>query len=99
MTTPHALLALWILATAVSGHAGQGESLSFEKDVRPILKAHCFQCHGETEKPKADLDLRLRHALLKKTDDGTVMVPGKPNESLMLKLIKSGEMPKTEKKV
>ena len=29
---------------------------TFEKDIRPILKAHCFECHGEGEKLKGGLD-------------------------------------------
>ena len=51
-------------------------SLTFEKDIRPILKAHCFDCHGEGEKLKGGLDLRLRRLMLKGGDDGPVMVPG-----------------------
>ena len=31
-------------------------SVSFEKDVRPIMKEFCFSCH-DTEKKKGDLDL------------------------------------------
>src|SRR5256714_13950921 len=71
----------------------------FEKDIRPILKAHCFECHGEGDKLKGGLDLRLRHLMLKGGDDGPVIVPGKPNRSLLLKLIASGEMPKRDKKL
>ena len=75
------------------------ERLTFEKDIRPILKAHCFHCHGETAHPKGGVDLRLRRTMLKPAEDGPVMVPGKPNASLMVKLIRSGEMPQGEKKV
>lgn len=32
---------------------------SFEADVRPILKAHCFHCHGDQGKVEGGLDLRL----------------------------------------
>ena len=37
---------------------------TFEKDIRPILKAHCFECHGEGEKLKGGLALRLRRLML-----------------------------------
>src|SRR6478736_2475741 len=71
----------------------------FEKDIRPILKAHCFDCHGEGEKLKGGLDLRLRRLMLKGGDEGPVIVPGKPAQSPPFKLIDSGEMPKREKKL
>jgi hypothetical protein len=74
--------------------------LTFDQDVRPILKTHCFHCHGEGEKLKGDVDLRLRRFMAeKKTDQGMVLVPGNPKSSLLLNLIKSGEMPKGEKKL
>ena len=54
---------------------------TFEKDIRPIFKAHCFECHGEGEKLKGGLDLRLRRLTLQGGDDGPVIVPGKPDRS------------------
>ena len=72
---------------------------TFEKDIRPILKAHCFECHGEGQKLKAGLDLRLRRLMLKGGDDGPVLVPGKPERSLLFKMVHSGEMPKRDKKL
>src|SRR5437762_13696722 len=60
---------------------------TFEKDIRPILKAHCFECHGEGEKLKGGLDLRLRRLMLQGGDDGPVIVPGKPGQSLLFKQI------------
>ena len=32
------------------------EPLNFETHVRPILKAQCWQCHGEEEELKGALD-------------------------------------------
>ncbi|HEX2750081.1 MAG TPA: PSD1 and planctomycete cytochrome C domain-containing protein, partial [Verrucomicrobiales bacterium] len=82
-------------ATAVSA-----VEVTFEKDVRPILKAHCTHCHGEEEKPDAGLDLRLRRFMDKVLDgDVRVVVPGKPADSGMIKMIRSGKMPKKGKKM
>src|SRR6266516_4898941 len=72
---------------------------TFEKDIRPIFKVHCFECHGEGEKLKGGLDLRLRRLMLQGGDDGPVIVPGKPNRSPLFKLVHSGEMPKRDKKL
>ncbi|MEP6670094.1 MAG: PSD1 and planctomycete cytochrome C domain-containing protein [Chthoniobacter sp.] len=74
--------------------------LTFEHDVRPILKAHCTQCHGEEEKPKAGVDLRLRRFMDRLTEDGDhILVVGKPDDSEMVRMIREGEMPKKGKKV
>lgn len=69
--------------------------LTFEKDVRPIVKAHCTHCHGEEEKPEGGVDLRLRRFMeLTLEGGGQVVVPGQPEKSELVRLIKSGEMPK-----
>ena len=74
--------------------------LTFERDVRPILKTHCFHCHGEDGKPKGGVDLRLRRFMLKELDEGVhVMAPGQPEQSEILRLVRAGEMPKKGKKL
>ena len=90
-----------VAAVAASGVTAVAEagSVTFERDIRPILKAHCFHCHGEGEKAKGGVDLRLRRLMLGRSDSGTVLVPGKPDESQLIHMVESGEMPKGEKKL
>jgi hypothetical protein len=58
----------------------------FEKYVRPLLVEHCLKCHGP-QKQSGGLRLDSREALLKGGDTGPAVVPGKPDESLMLKAV------------
>jgi cytochrome c553 len=74
--------------------------VTFEHDVRPILKAHCTNCHGEEETPKGGVDLRLRRFMDKPLKEGGhVVVPGKPDDSELVLLVREGEMPKKGKKL
>jgi hypothetical protein len=72
---------------------------SFEKDIRPILKTYCFDCHGEGEKLKGRLDLRLRRLIAQGGKSGPALVPGKRAESLLQKRLDSAEMPPGKKKL
>jgi mono/diheme cytochrome c family protein len=92
---------LWALLTTASPLAFGADAPEpiFEKHVRPILKAHCFQCHGEADKTEAKLDVRLKRLLEKGGESGPAIVPGQPDQSLLLKRIESGEMPPSERKV
>jgi cytochrome c553 len=71
---------------------------SFDRDVRPILKAACTHCHGEEEDLAGGVDLRLRRFMDRPGDSGeAVVVPGRPEESLLVRVIASGEMPQDGK--
>src|SRR5438067_7368831 len=72
---------------------------AFNADVRPILQAYCTECHGEAEKPKGGLDLRLRRFALRGGKSGPAVVAGKPDESLLVERVSSGEMPPGKKKL
>jgi hypothetical protein len=72
---------------------------SFEKDIRPILREFCFDCHGATSEPDGSLDLRLVKFMLKGGDSGAVIEPGDPEASYLLGRMKSGEMPPGEAQV
>jgi hypothetical protein len=95
-------LAGWVLSglcllalLGVSGLADDKPALSFEDDVVPILQVRCLKCHGD-EARKGGLDLRRKFTMLKGGDGGAAIVPGKPEESLLLEMIESKEMPPKE---
>ncbi|XZE20502.1 PSD1 and planctomycete cytochrome C domain-containing protein [Pirellulaceae bacterium SH449] len=71
----------------------------FEKDVRPILKVHCFLCHGEEPEKGGSLDLRLVRLMLEGGDSGPALSLEHPNESLLLEKILSDDMPPGPKKL
>jgi hypothetical protein len=63
--------------------------VDFNRDVRPLLSDNCFACHGpDTQKIKGGLRLDQRDAALKPAKSGKVaLVPGKPDESELVKRI------------
>ncbi|MBI1347336.1 DUF1549 domain-containing protein [bacterium] len=66
----------------------------FEREVRPLLAEHCFQCHGE-QKQSGGLRLDFHANLMQGGESGPSIVPGKPAESLLIEAIRyeSYEMP------
>ncbi len=88
-----ARLSLLVLLFASPLFGNETETLTFERDVRPILKAQCFQCHGEEKELKAGLDMRLVKLMAKGSENGPVFVAGKSADSLLFKHVRSGEMP------
>ncbi|MFN0051027.1 MAG: DUF1553 domain-containing protein [Planctomycetales bacterium] len=88
------------LASCCDGsRADEPRPVRFESDVRPILKAHCFQCHGEEAPPKGGLDVRLVRFLAAGGDTGPAVVPGDHRASLLYERVASGEMPPGKKKL
>jgi hypothetical protein len=83
-----ALLALTAGPTA--GRASDGTPAGiefFEKKIRPLLVANCHQCHGG-DKKRGNLHLDNRAGLLQGGDSGPAVVPGQPDQSLLLKAVR-----------
>ena len=55
-------------------------AIGFESSVLPILKNHCFKCHGP-DKKKGGLRLDGRGWIARGGDEGKVIVPGNPAKS------------------
>ena len=58
------------------------DKVDFAKDVVPILKEYCVRCHGG-DKVKGKLNLKTKAGFLKGGVSGEVVVPGKPDKSLL----------------
>jgi hypothetical protein len=73
----------------------------FEKQVRPILVARCYECHSsKLKEPKGGLRLDSRAGLLKGGDTEPAIVPGNAKKSLLVDAINYGDkfqMPKKSK--
>src|SRR5688500_3187591 len=75
--------------------AAGAPSVVYERDVRPIFKAHCFHCHGEDGTKEGGLDLRLRRLVVEAGGkSGPAVVPGKPDDSRLFQLVRDGKMPR-----
>ena len=83
----------------LAGRQARGEEITFERHVRPILKANCFHCHGEDGKREGGLDLRLRRLIVTGGESGAGLTPGAAESSLLLQRILSDEMPPVDKKL
>lgn len=74
--------------------SAQAEGPDFEKEIWPFVKNSCVKCHqpehkderGRTRRPKGDLVVTNKEALMKGGEDGAVIVAGKPEDSPFLQM-------------
>ncbi len=87
-----------VLAGEAAADARAGFRLFFEGQVRPVLVNECGKCHSAA-KHKGGLRVDSRAALLTGGDTGPAVVPGKPEESLLVAAINHAgpEMPPSGK--
>src|SRR5262245_54131078 len=69
-----------------------------DQQVTPILLRRCTVCHG-ARKCEGDLDLRTRAAMLKGGKSGPAITLGSPDESLLIRRVRLGEMPPLQRLV
>tara|TARA_R110002096_G_scaffold305388_9_gene500260 strand:+ start:1319 stop:2287 length:969 start_codon:yes stop_codon:yes gene_type:complete len=84
-TYPLCLAAILIAAPLAPASIG---AVEFEKDIFPIFEKKCIKCHkapyeeeGKLKKPKADLRMDAAWAIHAGSENGEVVVAGKPDDS------------------
>jgi mono/diheme cytochrome c family protein len=89
------ILARTTFALALTGFAysASAADVSFNRDIRPILSANCFACHGsDPAKRKAELRLDDRDFATHPAKSGHIAItPGKPDDSELIKRITSAD--------
>jgi hypothetical protein len=90
------LIGLGISTMLPAGAGADEPDRLFREHVAPILEKRCLHCHG-AETSKGGLSLASRKGLLHGGDNGPAVVPGKPEESLLLEMV-SGDAPEMPQK-
>jgi len=82
------LAMILLLQPALAERPAPEDVSFFEQKVRPLLVEHCHSCHSmDAKKAKGGLYLDSKESILKGGDTGTAVVPGKPDQSLIIQAI------------
>ena len=66
-----------MLTTAAVAQSANGAAIDFDRDIRPILSNHCFQCHGpDGEHRKGNLRLDRKDDAFAERDGVAAIVAG-----------------------
>ena len=90
------VLSMLLVLLAVDG-AGADEAILFNRDVRPILSEHCWQCHGfDAHARESGLRLDVRENAIAAAESGAIaIVPHDAHGSELFKRIASAD-PETQ---
>ena len=81
------LLAAAVLAFPTASIAAEPDSSVFDRHIQPILASRCMPCHSDKVKTSG-LALTSRAAVLTGGSRGPAIVPGKPDESLIVQALR-----------
>ncbi len=97
---------VFVLFTATASATSRASDLAdvayFETHIRPALVNHCYECHSG-DKSKGELRLDYRGGWEKGGESGPALIPGKPDESLLIQFLQHKDtkkrMPKSAERL
>ena len=57
------------------------KTVSYTKDIKPLLEKSCLNCHGPKKRPKGKFRIDTRELALKGGSEGVAIIPGKSDKS------------------
>ena len=86
-------LRLAIASVCLTTSALADEKLTFfESKIRPVFVEKCYDCHSvkaaEQSKLKGGFYIDVRKGLLRGGDSGPAVIPGQPEKSLLMQVIR-----------
>src|SRR5215472_10442382 len=104
-TKPRSALGVWLIASTClagsflpAGRAAETDqkqaagSVSYFKDIRPVLRDHCAGCHQPAVK-QGELTLTTYEGFLEGGAKGKVISPGHPDQSLVIAYLTGVQKP------
>jgi len=80
------IFAMLLDVAVVHPASAQGRRIDFRRDVEPILRANCYQCHG-AKKASAQLRLDDKELAMRGGISGAVIIPGNSKDSRLMKRV------------
>ena len=80
---PASILAIGLWQSAACGQQAALQKVDFAREVLPVLKAHCFQCHSGAQQ-QGGLSIESRALALKGGASGAAVLPGSGSTSLLV---------------
>ncbi len=69
-----------------------GTVQQYQHDVLPVLQENCLRCHGGMNR-RAGYNMSTRTSAIAGGHHGVAIIPGRPDDSLLIKLIGPGPYP------
>lgn len=85
-------IVVFAVSLATAGQVAMADGPDFTKDVAPILTKYCAGCHNDEDR-EGKLSLQTYQSLLKGGAKGSVITPGLPDQSRMVRLLTGAAKP------